>query len=274
MFRAQPGPTNILTQSGNDIIDVGTYGTPWPLQWLQPPSPSLPSGVVNGIQGALTVVGDGSDVLNVTDTGSNVANTGTLGSNTLTGLGMGSGGVTYSGLALLNVFLGSGGNTFAVSSTNSGTSTNIDLQATTVATTITTLSGSDSVYIGSLAPANGGNLNSIRASVTVNGDGSDTLNVDNANGGPPTGTLTSSSLTGAGLGNGGIIHYNGLSTLNITLGNVGLTVASTASGTTTNINIQSAGGQTSVTTLSGATDTINIGSLAPKPVASSIISSQ
>ena len=111
--------------------------------------------------------------------------------------------------------------------------------------------------------ASGGNLNNIQAAVTVNGDGSDTLNVANANGGPRNGTLTSSSLTGAGLGNGGIIHYNGLSALNITLGSVGLTVASTASGTTTSISIQSAGGRTSVTTLSGATDTINIGSLEP-----------
>ena len=138
------GPTNILTQSGSDVIDVGTYGTPWPpswpSQWPQPPSPSLPSGVVNGIQGALTVVGNGSDVMYVDDIGSNLANAGTLGSNTLTGLGIGPGGITYSGLALLNVFLGNGGNTFTVSSTNSGTSTDIDLQAATAATTITTVS--------------------------------------------------------------------------------------------------------------------------------------
>ena len=71
------GPTNILAPSGNDVIYVGTFGPPGN------------NGTVNGIQGPLTIQGDGNDTLNVFDMGSTATNTGTLTSSTLTGLGMG-----------------------------------------------------------------------------------------------------------------------------------------------------------------------------------------
>ncbi len=44
-------------------------------------------GNLNGIQGALTVIGDGSDILNVDDTGSSATNVGTLTGAALSGLG-------------------------------------------------------------------------------------------------------------------------------------------------------------------------------------------
>ena len=61
----------------------------------------------------LTVVGSGSGTTaNVNDTGSTGAKSGALTATGLTGLGMGAGGMTYSGLAALNIALGSGGNAF------------------------------------------------------------------------------------------------------------------------------------------------------------------
>ena len=48
----------------------------------------LTGGIVDNIQGALIVTGDGNDVLNVDDTGSAAAKTGTLTSSALIGLGM------------------------------------------------------------------------------------------------------------------------------------------------------------------------------------------
>ena len=243
------GPTNILTPSGNDVIYVGTFGSPW-----------FYNGAINGIQGALTIQGNGNDILNVLDMGSTSSKTGTLTSAALTGLGMGTGGIVYSGLAVLNVDLGSGKNIFTVQSTNSGTATNINIQATLGGATITTVRGTDTINVGSLAPASGGVLSSIQGAVTVVGDGNTTLNADNT-GSPAsnTGTLTSTALTGFRMVSAGIT-YSGLSALNIALvGNQALTVKSTAVGTATNINIPfSQGGPDTITTLGGV-DTINLG---------------
>ena len=92
----------------------------------------MPGGIVDNIQGALTVAGNGADTMNVDDTGSTTAKTGTLTATTLTGMNMGPSGITYSGLATLNISLGSGGTTgntfnFAVAvGTNLPANTNIN----------------------------------------------------------------------------------------------------------------------------------------------------
>jgi len=71
-------------------------------------------GFVDNIKGPLVIVGSGADTLNLDDTGSASPKTGTLTESTLTGLGMGPAGITYSGVSALNISLGSGGNTFAI----------------------------------------------------------------------------------------------------------------------------------------------------------------
>ncbi len=73
-------------------------------------SPQL-GGIVNNIQGGLTVQGNGQDEMTVDDTGSTNAKTATLTQDTLTGMEMGPLGITYSGLAILNIYLGAGGTT-------------------------------------------------------------------------------------------------------------------------------------------------------------------
>ena len=97
-------------------------------------------GKVDGIQAALVVNGGGADTMNVDDTGSTIPKTGTLTGTTLTGLGMGSAGITYGGIQVLNIGLGSGGNTFnivvdalhdlpATTTVNGGSSANDHLNA-------------------------------------------------------------------------------------------------------------------------------------------------
>jgi hypothetical protein len=82
-------------------------------------------GVLNGIVGAVLVVGSRFDTLNVDDTGDTRNQTGTLTDKKLTGLGMGQG-ITYSGLRNLNVYLGSGDDTFAINEIYPLTKTLVD----------------------------------------------------------------------------------------------------------------------------------------------------
>ncbi len=98
--QATGGKTTVNTGGGANlnVVNVGSKAP-------------FTGGIVNNIQGALTVVGNGADTMNVDDTGSTTAKTGTLTATTLTGLNMGPSGITYSGLSILNLSLGSGGAT-------------------------------------------------------------------------------------------------------------------------------------------------------------------
>ena len=98
-------------------------------------------GNTNAIQGPMIIVGSGSDTTNVDDTGNTTGQTGLLTSTTLTGLNMGSQGITYSGLAILNINLGSGNDTFNVQSTYTATVTNLN-----------TGGGTNTINVGSKAP--------------------------------------------------------------------------------------------------------------------------
>jgi hypothetical protein len=280
--RAISAATTINTGDDADTVNVGSK------------APTT-GGNVNSIAALLTVNGDGgSDTLNVDDTGDTLANTGTLTSTEITGLGM-VGKIVYGTFEGLTIGLGSGGDTFTVASTHTGTTdlnTNsggdtVTLETVAGITTVNTAAGIDTVHVraisaaatinagddadtvnvGSTAPTNGGNVNSIAALLTVNGDGgSDTLNVDDtgdtlAN----TGTLTGTTLTGLGMG--GSINYGTLEALAIGLGSGGdtFTVASTHAGTTdlnTNgggdtVTLETVAGITTVNTAAG-TDTVNV----------------
>jgi hypothetical protein len=181
--------------------------------------------VPSEIEGALVIVGGGKDTLNVDDTGDAAGESGTLTAAALSGLGLGAG-VTYSGVAGLNINLGSGGDTFNVQSTAAATVTTLDTGV-----------GVDIVNVGSLAPAKGGVASGIQGALVIVGGGKDTLNVDDtgdtAN---VSGTLTSTALTGLGMGPRGIA-YSGLAVLNVFLDNTGntFTVTGVADATATTI---------------------------------------
>src|SRR5439155_3120563 len=111
----------------------------------------------------------------------------------------------------------------------------------------------DTINVGSLVPGVGGNVNGIAGLLTISGGaGADTPNVDDS--GDPTpsiGGLTSTRLTGLGMGNG--ITYHTLEILNISLG--------TGSDT---FNVQSTSALTTVNTgIGSASNTVNVGSLSP-----------
>ncbi len=98
--QATTGPVTVNTGGGANL-NVVNVGSKEPIT----------GGIVDYIQGALTVAGNGADTMNVDDTGSTTAKTATLTATTLTGMNMGPSGITYSGLATLDISLGSGGTT-------------------------------------------------------------------------------------------------------------------------------------------------------------------
>jgi hypothetical protein len=252
-LRTFTAPVTVNAGDGNDTVNVGTN------------APGT-AGTLNQIGALLTVNGEGgSDTLNLDDTNDATANTGTLTATSITGLGMTTG-ITYATFETLNISLGSGADTFLISSTHANT-TNLNMNggADTVnvrtisgTTTVNMGSGNDTVNVGTNAPGTAGTLNQIGALLTVNGEGgSDTLNVDDTNDAAAnTGILTSTRLTGLGMGNADQsivnaalgITYGTFDVLNISLGSGSdtFTFDSTFPATTTTLN-----------TAAGA-DTINV----------------
>lgn len=224
--------------------------------------------------------------MNVYDEGAPGPVFNTLTSKTLSGPGAGpqQQGITYSGLAGVNVFLAGGNSNFTVASTNSGTVTTINvlggnqtinIQSTAAgsATYVNTPGGVNVVNIGSQAPQMGGTTNNIQGDLVVSGNGDCTMNIDDTGStAAATGTLAGTTVSGLGMDAFGIV-YSGLTALNISLGSAAdaFTIASTSSGTVTTLN--TGGGNDTVNILSTAsattinmqsgTDVINVGSLAP-----------
>ena len=257
--------TNINTPGGVNVINIGSK------------APQT-GGITNNIQGDLVVNGAGNDTMNIDDTGSTATATGTLTGTTISGLGMDAFGIVYNGLTALNISLGSGADTFTIVSTSSGTTTTlntgsgndtVNILSTASTTIVNTQGGTDVINVGSLAPATNGILSGVQGGLTVTGDKSDTLNVDDTGSTATTvGTLTNNSLTGLGMV-GGLV-YQGVGALNISLGsgNNTFTIASTNSGAVTSlhggsgvntINVQNISSATTVTTLANASDVINAG---------------
>ncbi|MGD8831566.1 MAG: calcium-binding protein, partial [Pseudomonadales bacterium] len=200
----QAGTTTTLkTGTGPSINTINVGST----------SPSL-GGTVNAVAGRLNIEGEGAnDAVFVDDTGDGTGDTGTLTSSELTGLDMGSG-IGYSGVETLTIRLGGGADVMNVRSTHAST-----------LSTIRTGSGGDRVNVGSVAPTT---VNAVSGRLVLDGQGgSDTANVDDSGDTAiNTGVLTSTSVTGLGLGAG--IDYSAFEVLLLSLGsgNDLLTVAS------------------------------------------------
>jgi hypothetical protein len=250
-----------VNSAGNSHINLGTT------------APAT-GGVLSGIAAALNVTGAGTDTLTADDSGDTLASTGTLSASALHGLGMASAGFTYSGLAALNLNLGSAANALTITNTAANAATRvtggaaadtitlqsdagpttilsgagndqINVQGITAATSITTGSGTDTVNVGSNAPATPSATASVAATLTVNGGGNT--------------QLTSTTVTGISGGSG--IAYSGLSALGISLGSGGNTVQVTSTASTTATTVNSGSGNDTVSVLAtGGTTTINTGS--------------
>jgi len=197
--------TTVNTGGGTNTVNVGIVG---------PPVPN--NGVLDNIQGPLSIVGDGHDTLNLDDSGDTTTWTGTheprLTATNLTGLGMGTPtGVAYSGLAALNLDLGIQPQTVNVRSTAGKTTS-----------TITSLNNSVPTdwNVGSLAPkTSGGVLAGIVGPLVLNAapNSLGTLNFDDSGStlAHESGMLTDTDLSGSGLG---YTTFDNMRVLNIYLG--------------------------------------------------------
>ena len=262
------GQTTVDTGGGVDTVNVGNIAP-------------TPGSVVNGIQGPLIIQGDALDTTNVDDTGSTVAKSGVLTSTTLTGLAMGSSGITYSGLAVLNIYLGSGGNTFLVKSTHkaqtvidSGSGDDfVNIQSIAGPTLINGQNGNNTFNLSSTAPTAGGIVDNINAVLSINGgSGVNVFNIDDTGSTiSKTGFLSATAITGLDMQNGSISYQN-IANLNISLGSGGnvFTVIGTAPSTTTVLNTGLGNDSITVTSTTGpltinaqsGTNSVQIGSAA------------
>ena len=248
-LRAVGAATTVNTGLGTNTINLGSTGS-----------------ILDGLVGALTINGGGTDTVNLNDAGSG-AKTGQLTGTTITGLGM-AGGITYSSVEILGLTFGSGDDTFTIISTHVGTTTvntgagadRVNVRTIAGVTTINAGAGADNVYVGTNA-GNGdtnGNVNSIGANLTVNGDANGgTLHVDDSGDTSSNGSLTATVLSSLGMT--GTLTYGTLTTLNIHLGSAGdtFTIESTHAGTT-NLNTNGGNDTINVRTIAGATN-INTG---------------
>ncbi|HWE04741.1 MAG TPA: hypothetical protein VG326_20205 [Tepidisphaeraceae bacterium] len=250
-------------------------------------NPQNSSGdTIQGLQGAITIAGNGNTILNINDAADGVSRTGYLNNAVIEGLGMGVGGITYSGLDGINLLLGPGTNHFTVQSTPAGMPVTIgtgngsdvlNIESDQSLVTVNSGAGVTTVNIGSMAPASGGVLTGIVGGVTINGDGHDQVAVDDSGDtAATTATLTPASLTGLGLAPAGVLFGNIASfSLQLGIGGTDLTITGTAAKTVTTlfgnlgpiaggdtINVQANAGALTILTSSG-TNTVNVGSLAP-----------
>jgi hypothetical protein len=226
-------------------------------------SPAQANGLltVNGGAGAGTT-------LIVNDTANQQARTGTLSAGAITGLGMGGQGMDYNTIQTLFIDLGSGGNTFTVANTAAGTTTTVNsgtgsdvvnVQATSSPTIVNTGGGTNTntVNVGSKEPATGGIVDNIQGALTVVGDGTDTLNVDDTGStAQKSGTLTPTTLTGLNMG--AAITYGGLTTLSVRLGSGGSIIPNSPVGNTFTINDINPATHTSVDGGVSGNDTVNV----------------
>jgi hypothetical protein len=230
-----PGATTLNSGTGNDSVNVQGTANPLTVQGqagsdtvvIGSLAPAL-GGTLAGITGAVTVKNaSGSTALTIDDSGDVAAKTATMTSSALTGLAPAV--INYANLSALTVDGGSGGNTFTVASTpvatalNSGTGNDsVNVQGTANPLTVQGQAGSDTVVIGSLAPALGGTLAGLTAAVTIgNAAGSTALRVDDSgDAAAKTTTITSSAITGLAPAT---ISYSGLSSLSVLGSNGGTT---------------------------------------------------
>lgn len=246
------GLTSIEATEGTDNrIYVGFDMPSYSASWIPAASNN---GNLGNLQATLTINGSTTTIVYLDDTGTTLVRTGTITTTTLTGLGLG-GGINYSGINTLNITLADWDNTFNVAGV-SATTTNLNVGA-----------GTNTINLGSTHT-----LNNILGDLNLTGSGHDAMIVsDTASPAGKTGTLTATTLTGLGMA--GIVTYSGLSTMAMTLNDLGntLTIVSTHSGTVTTIttgagsdivNLRSISNTTTLN-LGDGEDTVNIGSLAP-----------
>jgi hypothetical protein len=169
--------------------------------------------LLDGITAAVTVAGgNGSDTLTLSATSPLVVGgfSGEITNTTVTGFGMTNGGVSYGGIATLNLNLGSTNDTVNVRSTASGCATNVDAGG-----------GNNLVRLGSAGTGNtagNGNVAGIKGALSVTaGTGTESLILDDTgNTAANTGVINGATITGLGMG--AAVTYSGMNSLTLRMG--------------------------------------------------------
>jgi hypothetical protein len=176
------GTLTVYNPGGQDQVYVGSNG-------------SALGGNVQGIGGPVYVYGPGGTILSIDDSGDSTGRTATLYEGAISGLAPAtihwaptSG--TTGGVTGLNVYGGSGGNTFTVTGTSNfsgstllenGTGNDtVNVESTTSTLTVYNPGGQDQTYIGSKGGALGGNVQGIGGPVYVYGPGGTILSIDDS----------------------------------------------------------------------------------------------
>ncbi len=277
---------NVITGSNGGVVTLqsvpslqlygGASANTFTINSWSGTSPLLLDGMGGDDTYKINFVGSGNYTVNVNDSGAtgtdslivngtNNADTLTVTSNSIT---RASESVNYTGVENITLNTFGGNDTVNVTSPsaaiviNGGNGTDIfNINSLTNALTINTGTGVNTLNVPT--------MNSIQAVLSVNGGGTDTLNLnDTADNTPNSGILGSTSLTGF-FGVGGSMNYSGIETMNLNLGNGGNTLTifgrsgvtniSTGSGSDT-INVLAVGGTTNINAGAGP-NTFNIGSL-------------
>jgi len=209
---ATSSSTTVNTGGGSNQITVNVGST-------QPPMPNYAptdsNGIVDHIQGALTVIGNLADTMNVDDSANRIAKVGTLTPTTLTGMNMGPAGITYSGLANLNIRFGSvatltsplSGNTLYINGINPLTHTAADGGTDIVP-------DDDEVYVANAANSAdfNGTLDLTRwesASVTVAGNDNGKIDIDTDPADPDAPVIVNPVTIGGSLTSTGVLNVGG-----------------------------------------------------------------
>jgi hypothetical protein len=244
--------TEIKLGSGNDFFNVQstlaattttvTVGAGANTVRVGGPNGNL-SDTVNGIQGLLNVNGNGtSTLLNVIDAGETRVTTGILDRGRLTGLGMGSAnpttvnanaGIQYSGIAAINILLGSGADNFTVAGVSTPTMINTGTGGDTVTVGLSTGTDGLTQINAPLLVQESGNAND---QLIVLSNTSSALTLDRTS--PTVGLVT-------GLGNSmnpGRIRFAGVTTLTVDQSDVGKADTLMILNTVTTTIVQSGGG--------------------------------
>ena len=170
-------------------------------------------GTLGGIQGVVTVTGDGSDTLNADDSGVNSAVTLNVSASVVSASNAAN--INYSGLSNLNLNLGSGNNVITVTGTSATTNS-----------TITTGNGNNTFTVVPSTNTPTAGLLTLAGPLTLSpGTGSNSLTV-NDSADPLVRSVTVTGTTISGLG--GPINYSNFLNLTILLG--------TASGNSVTVN--------------------------------------
>src|SRR5204862_6497326 len=113
--------------------------------------------------------------------------------------------------------VGTGNDTMVIEGLGGNDTTNVQKIKAGTSAIINPGLGTNTINVGTTAPAVGGRVNEIKGTLSIKSTGRDTINIDDTASTGATGVMDASTLTGLGMGSGKI-NFSGQDTLNLRLG--------------------------------------------------------